>query len=300
MEDRLSPSPRGAALALAALAALGVITASWWALALWPLPSAPPEWLVRTRLACFGTSETGLPDAGGWVSLVLSPLGVLGLLLAVWGNEVRAGLRALTSSAGGQLALGITAAALAGGAVAAAARVSAAQAQTEPFIIDVQSGDDRLTAARVNDPAPALALVNQAGEEVTLARFGRRPGLVTFAYAHCETVCPVVVHDVLSAREREPAADAAVLIVTLDPWRDTPARLPTVAAAWGATGDAHVLSGAPEAVEEVLTRWRIPRTRNAQTGDVTHPSVVYVVKDGRIRYAFPGGEEAIRAALRSF
>ncbi|HEX5818026.1 MAG TPA: SCO family protein [Gemmatimonadales bacterium] len=300
MEDRLSPSPRGAALALAALAALGVITASWWALALWPLPSAPPDWLVRTRLACFGTSETGLPDAGGWIALIASPLGVLGLLLVVWGDEVRAGLRALTSHAGGQLALGITAAALAGGAVAAAARVSAAQAQAEPFIIDARSGDDRLSAAAVNDPAPALALVDQAGEEVTLSRFGRRPVLVTFAFAHCETVCPVVVHDVLSARDREPDADAAVLIVTLDPWRDTPARLPAVASAWGVTGDAHVLSGAPEAVEATLTRWRIPRTRNAKTGDVTHPSVVYVVKDGRIRFAFPGGEEAIRAALRSF
>jgi protein SCO1/2 len=299
MEDRLSSSSRGAALAVAALAAVLLMTAGWWALALWPLPAAPPEWLARTRLACFGSTESGLPDAGGWVVLVGSPLGLLGLLAVAWGAELRAGLAALAARAGGQLALGVTAAALVAGGSAAATRIAAAQAVAEPFDPTGRDEASALAGARVNDPAPAFTLVDQAGDSVSLARFAGRPVVVTFAFAHCQTVCPVVVHDVLSAVAKEPAANAAALVVTLDPWRDTPARLPTVAEAWGATGDAHVLSGDPATVEQVLSRWRIPRVRNARTGDLTHPAVVYVVRDGRIRYALGGGEAAIRAALRT-
>lgn len=297
MEDRLTPFPRGAAFAVAALGATLAVTAAWWILALWPVPDAPPEWLVRTRLACFGSPPGGLPDAGGWIVLIGTPLGLLGLLFVVWGDELRLGLARLSARVAGQVTIGMTAALLVAGLALAARRVAASEA--EPFATSPVDATEALAAARVNDPAPALSLVDQHGDVVELRRFGDRPVLVTFAFAHCQTVCPVVVHDVLSARDAEPAADAAVLIVTLDPWRDTPARLPAVAADWGVSGDAHVLSGAPDSVEAVLSRWRIPRVRNTRTGDVTHPAVVYVVRDGRIRYALAGGERAIRAALRA-
>jgi cytochrome oxidase Cu insertion factor (SCO1/SenC/PrrC family) len=297
MEDRLMQRTRGPALAVAALAAILAITAAWWALALWPLPATTPEWLVRARQACFGNPPGGLPHMGGWIVLVGSPLGLLAALAVVWGDELRAGLGALAASFPGQLALGAAAACLTLGGAWAAGRVSDASA--EPFAVDGRDGAAALAGARVDDPIPITPLVDQRGAEVRADAFPGRPVLVTFAFAHCQTVCPVVVHDVLNARDREPAANAVVLVVTLDPWRDTPSRLPSIAEGWGLTGDAHVLSGDPETVEQVLTRWRVPRLRNAQTGDVTHPAMVYVVRDGRIRYALPGGEEGIRAALRA-
>jgi cytochrome oxidase Cu insertion factor (SCO1/SenC/PrrC family) len=95
-------------------------------------------------------------------------------------------------------------------------------------------------------------------------------------------------------------AQPAVLIVTLDPWRDTPSRLPSLAESWQLpAGEAFVLSGAVEQVESVLNAWNIPRTRNESTGDVTHPSLVYVVdKNGRIAFASTGGSEHLAALLR--
>ena len=51
-----------------------------------------------------------------------------------------------------------------------------------------------------------------------------RPVVVTFAYAHCTTICPVIVSEVLGARDKLALHKPVVLIVTLDPWRDTPAR----------------------------------------------------------------------------
>jgi cytochrome oxidase Cu insertion factor (SCO1/SenC/PrrC family) len=109
----------------------------------------------------------------------------------------------------------------------------------------------------------------------------------------------MVVADVQAAAARLVEERPVVLVVTLDPWRDTPGRLPAIADAWNLTGDARVLSGRAEVVERVLNAWRIPRVRNERTGDLSHPSLVYVIgRSGRIAYVVPGGADAIAAAVR--
>lgn len=283
--------------ALAALAAILVVTTSWWALALWPVGVSSPEWVIRTREVCFGATSSGLPNAGGWLLLVGQPLGMLIVLAAVWPAELRAGLSRLTASLTGQLAAGVACAAIVAGLAGVAVRV--VRASDQPF----SAGADRDIAARlarVNDPAPAIALVDQHGRTVTLDAFRGRPVLLTFAYAHCETICPVIVADVLEAGARVTERRPAVLIVTLDPWRDTPSRLGAMAAAWRVRGDARVLSGPPEIVDRVLNAWRIPRVRNERTGDLSHPSLVYVIgPDGRIAYVVGGNADVIAAAVRA-
>jgi protein SCO1/2 len=253
--------------------------------------------VLRTRETCFGTAATGLPDAGGWLALVGQPLGMLLVLFAVWGKEVRDGLRATMRFVLGQLAVGVVGAALLAGVLGVVVRVRDADASTF-----ASSPTEALAGQlnRLNDAPKPFALVDQTGRTVTLEQFRGKPVLVTFAYAHCETVCPLLVSEVLGARDRLGGRAPAVLIVTLDPWRDTPSRLPSIAERWGATGDAHVLGGSPEEVERVLNAWRIPRARNERTGDVSHPSVVYVVgADGRIAYVVTGSEPLIRAAVEA-
>ena len=282
--------------ALWALAVIIAITASWWALALWPASDAP-AWLTLTRETCFGTAATGLPDAGGWMVLSGQPLGMLLVLFAGWGRDVSAGLRAALQRVSGQLALGVTTALLIGGVFGVIVRVgvgdtrSFASSPTEEVAVQLN---------RLNDVPKPIALVDQSGRTVTLEQFRGRPVLVTFAYAHCETVCPVLVSEVLGARDALASPKPVVLIVTLDPWRDTPSRLGAMAERWGASGDVHVLSGAPDSVERVLNAWRVPRARNERTGDVSHPSVVYVIgTDGRIAYVLSGGQAVIRAAVEA-
>lgn len=295
--------------ALAALGALGAIlavTASWWALALWPLETGAPDWVVRTRLVCFGSTATGLPNAGGWLLLVGQPAGMLAMLVAVWRDELGEGLRLAVSRVAGQVSVGLVAGALVAGAGGVAVRVTDANAAT--FSTGAAELAARLT--RVDDAAPAFSLVDQHGRAVTLDTFKGRPLVVTFAYAHCETVCPLSVSDVLAARRAlvERARDVGVtgqpplatVIITLDPWRDTPARLASMAAAWGLPDDALVLSGPPADVERVLNAWRIPRARNERTGEISHPPLVYVVDDrGRIAFAVAGNPQIIAAAVRA-
>ncbi|MBL8996859.1 MAG: SCO family protein [Gemmatimonadetes bacterium] len=284
--------------ALTALGVILVITVSWWALALWPIdPGMAPEWLTRTREVCFGTTGSGLPNAGGWLLLVGQPLGMLIVLVAVWGKELAQGGRRLLASTPGQLLVGVSAALLLAGVGGVVLRVQTAGA--EPF---ASSPTERMAGGltRVNDTPPTFALVDQAGDTITLERFAGRPVIVTFAFAHCEAICPLIVNDVLLATSRLAAHDPAVLILTLDPWRDTPSRLASMAEAWGVTGDVHVLSGTPEVVERALNAWRVPRVRNERTGDLVHPALVYVIsRTGRISYVLNGSASMIQAAVEA-
>lgn len=319
--------------AVAALSVILAVTAVWWALALWPLPESAPEWLLRTRAVCFRPTPTGLPDRAGWLALILQPATMLGILLVVWGDSVGRALRAMARAAAGRLALGVTAAAVLAGIGSAAGRVAGAVAQGDKIY-----GGEALpvpsTHPRLDRPAPPLdGLVDQYGDAVGLDRFRGRPVLVTFAYAHCATVCPLLVHDVLSAQRmlrddaagtagphearaphapdgpaaraaappgaaelREhprpragPPAAPAVLIVTLDPWRDTPARLPAIATSWKLGEDAYVASGEPPPVAALLERWAVAWSRDERTGEITHASLAYVVDaQGTITYVASG------------
>ena len=291
----MTPTARARA-AVAALAAIVAITASWWALALWPVGAEAPGWLLRTREVCFGSGIDTLPSVAGWLVLIGQPASMVILLVAVWGEELRAGLTLTAARTAGQLAVGLVLAVIVAGLCAVVVRVRAADA--EPFSTGVTDVAAQLT--RISDVAPAITLTDQSGREVSLESYRGRPVIVTFAFAHCQTVCPLIVGDVLAARRQIDGVPPAVLVITLDPWRDTPSRLETIASSWRLDGDAHVLSGAPDVVERTLNAWRVPRARNQQTGDVSHPSIVYIVDaGGRIAYAVSGGAEVISAAVRA-
>ena len=285
--------------ALAGMIAMFVITAAWWALALWPVADAP-VWLERTRYVCFGVTETGLPDTTGWVGLIGAPLGMLMIILVGWAG----GVRKLVKHARHSLPIAATFALLALGTMAlvAGASVRVQRAQAANVISPARDTRPAASWPRLDREAPGLELVTQDGTERSLASLRGRPVLVTFAYAHCETVCPVIVRDVMSAQEALSTSrmKPAILIVTLDPWRDTPSRLPAIARDWQLpANDAWVLSGDPARVEAALTSWNVARSRDERTGEVTHPSLVFVVDaQGKIAFATTGGSEMIAALVR--
>jgi len=65
--------------------------------------------------------------------------------------------------------------------------------------------------------------------------------------------------------------------------------------------DGYALSGAVDQVNSVLDAWGVARERNAATGDVAHPPLVYVLDpEGRIAFASNGASAALaELALRS-
>ena len=291
---------RSETAALLGLAFLLLVSAAWWAFALWPASGAPADWLVRARYVCFNVGPSGLPDASGWLLLVGQPIGMLAALMAIWGAAVRSGLRRLAAGTSGRLLLGTCVLALGVGLTAAGARVAGARGDGSTFSVAPALPD---TYPRLDRTAPALGLVDQSGERLELEALRGRPALVTFAFAHCEAVCPAVVRQVVAA-QRALAAGAApgrvprVVVVTLDPWRDTPSRLPSLAKDYELGADAFVLSGEVEEVNALLDRWNVARGRDEKTGEVAHPPLVYVLDaEGRIAFAATGGTEALLSLL---
>jgi protein SCO1/2 len=290
-------------VALLGLLLLALATAGWWALALWPAAGEPPAWLARARWVCFNAEASGLPSASGWLVLVGEPLGLGVALWAAFGTSLRGGLRTLVRSRAGRALACAFAATFALGAAAAGARITSlvrvegGRALTTPD----PSLPDPASLPRLDRPAPALGLVDQRGARIELAQLRGRPALVTFAFAHCEAVCPTLVSQTLAAQRastRSAAGAARVVIVTLDPWRDPPSRLPALAESWRLGGDAFVLSGAPERVNAVLDAWRVPRERDPNTGQIAHPALVYVLDaEGRIAFAANGDARTLSGLL---
>ncbi len=256
-----------------------------------------PEWLLRTREVCFGATRNTLPTAGGWIMLAGEPIGLVAVLAVIWGDAVREGLAAVWTRPVGRAALAGTGLAVAAGLVAAGRVV--AQARGEPFAVRPSSDvAEAVAAGRVNDSTPALSLVDQHGDSVSVRDFAGRPVIVTFAFGHCTTVCPLTVQAARTAARRLAERGAVLLVVTLDPWRDTESRLPYLAETWELGEGMHVLSGDVAAVERALTAWRVPRARNSASGDVSHPSMIYVVSPtGRLAYALGTDTDAIVAAV---
>jgi len=287
----MRPIPSRELAALGALAGILAITAVWWALALWPLSGDAAPWLVRTRTVCFGAVANGLPTTAGWMALIGQPVYMLATLWLIWGQSLHAGVRTLAGFPAGRGVLRSSATVIIVGLAAAGGRVAQAAAM-EPAGAPL-AGIVAAEVPRLDQAAPPLALIDQHGQQVTLEQFGGRVVFVTFAFAHCETVCPLVVHDVLGAQADLPGLNAAVIVVTLDPWRDTPSRLPAIAAQWDLGAHAHVLSGAVTDVDRTLDAWNVGRARDLRTGDVTHAALVYVIdRGGRIAFAVTGASGA--------
>jgi protein SCO1/2 len=179
------------------------------------------------------------------------------------------------------------------GATAAASIVRRAT-RDDVFAVNVAKGALAPTMIRV----PALALTDQDGQLFDLAKLAGGPVLVTFAFAHCETMCPTLVRDVLRIRTETRRPDIPLVIVTVDPWRDVPARLPGMATAWSLAPGDRILSGAVDQVNQVLDGWGIARRRDPDTGDVVHAlAVVLVNSDGRTGTRVDAEVDGLRTIL---
>jgi len=283
---------------LGAIAFLLTVTGAWWALALWPLPAETPVWLERTRSARFNTTESGLPDASGWILLVGEPLGMAVVLFAGWRARLVDSLRHLGSSTSGRVVASATVLAVVVGLGASGMRVLNAGA---PELALVSAGGVPDSYPRLDRPWPeAAGLVDQTGAAFTLDRLGGRRALVTFAYAHCETICPLVVRSSIAARdELADEADLAVVALTLDPWRDTPSRFGDMAGQWRMAPGDFVVGGDVASVEAALDLWGVPRSRDERTGDLAHPALVFLVDaDGTVAYASTGAPDDLVALAR--
>ncbi|MCC7405247.1 MAG: SCO family protein [Bdellovibrionales bacterium] len=263
-------------------------TLFWWAFAFAPTSAETPGWFEAARVACFGRMPNGLPEPYGWLNLVLSPITLAITILFIWSpQELKETFKSLASRRAGQAFLVCTL------GVVSALSVWVGQSVHKAIqieMVDFSAPDPKAELPedypRLNRVLPAFSLVDQTGNTITEKSFLGRPVVLTFAFAHCATVCPVIIHQVLQGIKAEDGAE--FLIITLDPWRDTPGSLPSIAKEWELPEFAHVLSHQnPKIVSELFPLFDMPATRDDKTGDITHPALVFVIDpQGQWIYTF--------------
>ena len=151
------------------------------------------------------------------------------------------------------------------------------------MLLVVGRGGPAITqAAAVGGP---FRLVDQDGRAVTEQDFKGRPTLVFFGFTHCPDVCPTTLFEVSEVlRALGPDADRArAAFVTVDPERDTPAKLKEYLASFdphlsALTGDAQAVAAMAKAYK---VYWKkVPLEGGAYTMD--HTAIVYLMdKDGK-------------------
>lgn len=260
---------------------------AWVLLALAPAPESSPEWLLLTREVCFGSLPERLPSVQGWISLA-APIPMLMALLAISGGELRAQFSRLPRRWAASLLLL---------PCLTVAYVAVRVVQEQPRPLEQREPLPMSPDYPVLDlDCPEFSLQDQHGRSFSAEDFVGKVTVVSFAYAHCETVCPML----LSTLRQFEGADKVV--VTLDPWRDTCGNLSSIAGSWDLGEDTLVLSGEPDQVEALTTAWSIPVSRDELTGEIFHPSLIFVLgHDGKVVYAFTDPtvewlEEGVRRA----
>jgi protein SCO1/2 len=154
--------------------------------------------------------------------------------------------------------------------------------------------------AGVFDPpraAPALPLAATTGKPFSLADYRGKVVILAFGYTHCTAVCPVTLA-ALAQASKLLGADAAgvqVLFVSVDPGRDSVARLRDYLAGFDSRFVG--LSGTPGQTAAALTAYGINATRHplADGKDyvIGHSSYLYFIdRKGMLRALLPFGRPA--------
>jgi protein SCO1/2 len=124
--------------------------------------------------------------------------------------------------------------------------------------------------------APPFALRDQSNRLVTLSGQRGRAVLLAFMDSHCRYVCTLqgpAIRTIL--RHVGAGRRVTLLVVSVNPWEDTPASSRAASARYGFGGDWHWLRGSPTRMGPL---WRAYGIEVAQTaGDVNHSTAIYLI-----------------------
>lgn len=138
-------------------------------------------------------------------------------------------------------------------------------------------------------------LIDHDGNTRTLADFRGKVLVVFFGFTHCPDVCPTTLAELAQARKQlgEQGERVQVVMITVDPERDTPAVLKQYVTALDPTFLG--LTGTPEAVAVTAKEFKVFYQKSAgatpESYSVDHSSGTFVFDpQGRVRLLVPYGK----------
>jgi len=153
-------------------------------------------------------------------------------------------------------------------------------------------------------PDLAFHLEDDHGHSVQAGDYAGKVVMLFFGFSHCHDTCPATLGKLSAVLDAigTPAADARVLFVSIDPRRDTPARLAVYTKAFAP--QVIGVTGSRAQLDALSKRYRVAYSygKNYPHGNyaVYHSSAVFVFdRNGRARLLFQQDDsaEAIRADL---
>ncbi len=123
-------------------------------------------------------------------------------------------------------------------------------------------------------------LLNDAGQPFSAAQLQGRPSLVFFGFTHCPDVCPTTLAKLAQVKKTDALPGLRVLLITIDPQRDTPPVLSQYVHAFdpqfiGLTGDTAAINKVAADFGVAVQRVDLPG------GDYTmdHSATVFLLDD---------------------
>ncbi|HTB66012.1 MAG TPA: SCO family protein [Steroidobacteraceae bacterium] len=149
--------------------------------------------------------------------------------------------------------------------------------------------------AGVFDPprqAPDFSLQGSNGQPLQLSQYRGKAVLLAFGYSHCLSVCPITLHTFAQTLRQlgTAAAGVQVVYVTVDPQRDTAAKLQAFVSGF----DPRILggTGTDQQLAQVRKDYGVTATRipDGNSYMYDHSSSIYLIdRVGRLRALMPYG-----------
>jgi protein SCO1/2 len=147
------------------------------------------------------------------------------------------------------------------------------------------------TLALPAQQAPPIHLRNYLGKRVTLSEYRGKAVLVTFLYANCPTVCPLIASNLRVALNMLGRRDSQVQViaVSVDPRGDTPANVARFVREHGMLGRMQYLIGSAAELAPTWAAWHVGSSREVGQPDlVAHSALVYGISaSGRLTTIYP-------------
>ena len=125
-----------------------------------------------------------------------------------------------------------------------------------------------------------FSLIDESGHTLNLRTLKGKPALVFFGFTHCPDVCPTTLVTLAQARKASQISNLQVLLISVDPARDTPEVLERYVHAFdpafrGATGPQATIDAVTKDFGVAVQRVELPG------GDYTmdHSAAVFLLDD---------------------
>jgi protein SCO1/2 len=148
-------------------------------------------------------------------------------------------------------------------------------------------------------PVPEVSLVDQSGQPFTTESLKGHPTLLFFGFTHCPDVCPTTLARLVQVVKAANIPDLKVLLVSVDPERDTPELLERYVHAF--SPEFRGVTGRPEEIQRLAREFGVAIARVDMGGGeytVDHSAVVSLLnrKGQRVALFTPPYEVAPVAA----